>query len=152
MPIPQSIPQPVIDLYDAFTHGAIGRRRFLRKLAEIAGGAAAASALLPLLANDYARAAIVDEDDGRLDISTAKFDVGGIVDIIEPERIAADGAPNAGVVPTTHLPFVTAYHARLKKRRAAPAIIVIHENRGLNPHIKDIARRIALEGFDAKHA
>ncbi|MEK7265249.1 MAG: dienelactone hydrolase family protein [Pseudomonadota bacterium] len=147
--IPQPIPQPIIDLYDAFTHGAIGRRAFLRRLADIAGGAAAASALLPLLANDYARAAIVDEEDDRLHISMAKFDTGDIVDIIEPERIEADGAPNAGVIPTTHLPFITAYHARLKKNSVAPAVIVISENRGLNPHIKDIARRIALEGFHA---
>ena len=143
------IPQPIIDLYDAFTHGALDRRAFMERLSRVAGGAAAASALLPLLANDYARAAIVEEDDDRLDISISKFNTGGIVDLIEPERIMADGAPNAGVVPTTHLPFVTAYHARLKKHSIAPAVIVIHENRGLNPHIKDIARRVALEGFHA---
>jgi len=141
--------KPSIALYDAFTHGAIGRREFLEHLARIAGGAAAASALLPVLANDYARAAIIAEDDERLFTSIAKFDTGGVVDIIEPERIEADGAPNAGVIPTTHLPFVTAYHARPKDMSIAPAIIVIHENRGLNPHIKDIARRIALEGFHA---
>lgn len=145
----QKIPQPIIDLYDAFTHGAIDRRSFLDRLARLAGGAAAATALLPILANDYARAAITAEDDDRLDISTAKFDTGAIVDIIEPERIVAEGAPNAGVVPTKHLPFVTAYHARPKDASIAPAIIVIHENRGLNPHIRDVARRIALEGFHA---
>lgn len=143
------IPQPIIDLYDAFTHGAIDRRAFLDRLARLAGGTAAATALLPVLANDYARAAIVDEDDDRLSISTAKFDTGSIIDLIEPEEIMTDGAPNAGVVPTRHLPFVTAYHARLKKNSIAPAIIVIHENRGLNPHIKDLARRVALEGFHA---
>ncbi len=142
------IPQPIIDLYDAYTHGAIGRRAFLRKLGEIAGGAAAASALLPLLANDYAKAAITEENDKRLVVTTARFDVKAI-DMIEPEEIVAGGAPNAGIVPTKHLPFVTAYHARPKDRSIAPAVIVIHENRGLNPHIKDIARRIALEGFHA---
>ncbi len=143
------IPQPIIDLYDAFTHGALDRRAFLDRLARLAGGTAAASALLPVLANDYARASVTDEDDDRLEISTAKFDTGGIVDLIEPDEIMVDGAPNAGVIPTRHLPFVTAYHARLKKLSIAPALIVIHENRGLNPHIKDIARRIALEGFHA---
>jgi len=143
------IPKRAIALYDAFTHGAIDRREFIERLARVAGGAAAASALLPFLANDYARAAIVDEDDDRLEISTAKFDTGGVVDIIEPERLETDGAPNAGVIPTTHLPFVTAYHARPKNLSIAPAVIVIHENRGLNPHIRDIARRIALEGFHA---
>lgn len=146
---PPKISQPIINLYDAFTHGVIDRRAFLDRLARLAGGTAAASALIPLLANDYALAAITEEDDKRLKISTAKFSTGGIVDIIEPERVTADGAPNAGVIPTKHLPFVTAYHARPKDLSIAPAIIVIHENRGLNSHIKDVARRIALEGFHA---
>lgn len=145
----QRLDQPVIDLYDAYTHGALDRRSFLDRLARLAGGTAAAVALLPVLANDYARAAVTREDDERLRISTVKFDTGGIVDLIEPERLSVDGAPNAGVIPTTHLPFVTAYHARPRDESIAPAVIVIHENRGLNPHIKDVARRIALEGFHA---
>ncbi len=148
--MPEKISQPMIDLYDAFTHGAIDRRSFLERLGRLAGGSAAASALLPLLANDYARAAVIDEKDARLRIATAKFATGDVIDMIEPERLTADSAPNAGVIPTRHLPFVTAYHARLRKNEgAAPAIMVIHENRGLNAHIKDIARRIAVEGFDA---
>jgi len=141
------ITQDIIDLYDAFTHGVIGRREFLARLARAAGGAAAATALIPLLANDYAKAALTSEDDARLEIFTAKFDTGAIVDMIAPDEVA--GAPNAGVVPTTHLPFVTAYGARPKKQSILPAVVVIHENRGLNPHIKDVARRIALEGFHA---
>jgi carboxymethylenebutenolidase len=140
------IPQDAIDLYDAFTHGAIDRRNFMRRLSRIAGGAAAATAMLPFLANDYARAALTAEDDDRLVISTARFDV-ETVDLVEPEEVP--GAPNAGVVPTKHLPFVTAYHARPKKKSIAAAVVVIHENRGLNPHIEDVARRIALEGFHA---
>lgn len=148
--MPPTITRPIIDLYDAFTHGAISRRDFLDRLARVAGGTAAAAALLPILANDYARAApLIAEDDARLDIFTARFDTGGIVDLIEPEESLAEGAPNAGVIPTKHLPFVTAYGARLKKGGPAPAVIVIHENRGLNPHIRDVARRIALEGFHA---
>ncbi len=139
----KKIPQPIIDLYDAFTHGAIDRRSFLDRLAKLAGGGAAATALLPLLANDYARAAIIAEDDERLSTATVKFDTGAILDIIEPETA------NGAAAPTKHLPFVTAYHARPKDRSISPAIIVIHENRGLNPHIKDVARRIALEGFHA---
>ncbi|MFN0022657.1 MAG: dienelactone hydrolase family protein [Parvularculaceae bacterium] len=144
------ITRPMIELYDAFTHGALSRRDFMDRLARIAGGAAAATALLPVLANDYAHAApLVAEDDDRLETFTKKFDTGGIVDLIEPEEILAEGAPNAGVVPTRHLPFVTAYGVRPKNLSIAPAVIVIHENRGLNPHIRDIARRIALEGFHA---
>ena len=80
-----------------------------------------AAALLPLLQNDYARAATVAPDDARLAIDTVSYDAAGT-------RIG-------GTL------------ARLKAKGKRPAVIVIHENRGLNPHIQDIARRIALEGF-----
>jgi carboxymethylenebutenolidase len=113
--------QRIIDLYDSFTHGGIDRRDFLDRLAKIAGSSAAALALLPLLQNDYARAAMVAPDDARLAIDTASYDAAGT-------RIGG-------------------YLARLKAKGKRPAVIVIHENRGLNPHIQDIARRIALEGF-----
>jgi carboxymethylenebutenolidase len=113
--------QRIVDLYDSFTHGLLDRRAFLDRLAEIAGSSAAALALLPLLQNDYARAAIVADDDTRLITETISYD--------------AAGTP------------ISCYLARLKSKSKRPAIIVIHENRGLNPHIKDIARRIALEGF-----
>jgi carboxymethylenebutenolidase len=113
--------QRFIDLYDSFTHGGIDRRAFLDRLAEIAGSSAAALALLPLLQNDYARAAVVAADDSRLAIETITYD--------------ANGTP------------INAYLARLKSKGRRPAVLVIHENRGLNPHIQDIARRLALEGF-----
>ena len=113
--------QRIIDLYDRFTHGVIERREFIDRLAKIAGSSAAALALLPLLQNDYARAAIVAPDDARLAIDKVSYD--------------AAGTPVSG------------YLARLKSKGKRPAVIVIHENRGLNPHIQDIARRIALEGF-----
>ncbi len=114
--------QRIIDLYDSFTHGGINRRAFLDRLAEIAGSSAAALALLPLLQNDYARAAIVAPDDARLVIETVSYDAAGY-------------ARSAATL------------ARLKAKGKRPAVIVIHENRGLNPHIQDVARRIALEGF-----
>jgi len=113
--------QRVIDLYDSFTHGGISRREFLDRLAEIAGSGAAALALLPLLQNDYAKAAAVAPDDARLVIDTVSYD--------------AAGTPIRGSL------------ARLKSKGKRPAVIVVHENRGLNPHIQDIARRIALDGF-----
>ncbi len=113
--------QRFIDLYDHFTHGGIDRRTFLERLTDIAGSSAAALALLPLLQNDYARAAVVPPDDARLTIDTAAYDAGGTQ--------------------------ISGYLARLKGKAKRPAIIVIHENRGLNPHIQDIARRLALEGF-----
>ena len=113
--------QRIIDLYDRFTHGGISRRDFLDRLGDIAGSSAAALALLPLLQNDYARAAIVAPDDARLAIETITYDAG------------------------RHQ--ISGYLARLTSKGKRPAVIVIHENRGLNPHIKDIARRIALDGF-----
>lgn len=113
--------QRIIDLYDSFTHGVINRRDFMDRLTTIAGSSAAALALLPMLQNDYARAAIVPADDARLAIDTVSYDAGGVK--------------------------ISGYLARLKAKGKRPAVIVIHENRGLNPHIKDVTRRIALEGF-----
>lgn len=113
--------QRIIDLYDRFTHGDLSRRRFLDRLAEIAGSSAAALTLLPLLQNDYARADTVAPDDARLTVSELHYE-----------------APGA---------LIGGYLVRLKGNANRPAVIVIHENRGLNPHIRDVARRLALEGF-----
>ena len=138
-------PSPeLIRLYDAYTRGAIDRRDFMGRLAELAGGAAAAAAALAVLANNYAQAAAVAEDDARLETRTVRFDTGAVVDLPPPEEIAP-GQTRA----FTHVPFVTAYCAHLKEGMVRPAVIVVHENRGLNPHIRDIARRIALEGYVA---
>jgi carboxymethylenebutenolidase len=111
-----------IELYDEFTHGATPRREFLARLARIAGGAAAAAAILPLLENRYAIAATVAPDDPAL--------VSG--------RESFEGPAGA----------VSCYVARPKAEPARrPAVVVIHENRGLNPHIEDVARRVARAGF-----
>lgn len=134
----RKISQSIIDLYDAYTHGAMARRDFMKRLAKAAGGAAAAQAIMPLLANDYARASIIAEDDPRLAVSSESFETGDIVDLADPSSFTGE---------ISHA--VEAYVARPKDMEAAPAIIVIHENRGLNPHIKDVARRVALEGFTA---
>lgn len=115
--------QSIIDLYDRYTHGELNRRTFLERLAGIAGSTAAALALLPLLQNDYARAALVAPDDPRLVINTIQY----------------ESSPT----------LTSAYMARPKGKDTCPAVIVVHENRGLNPHIKDIARRLAVEGFAA---
>lgn len=113
--------QRVVDLYDSFTHGIIDRRTFLDRLTEIAGSAAAALALLPLLQNDYARAETVPANDSRLITETASYDAGGT--------------------------RMSGYLVRLKGGAKRPAVVVVHENRGRNPHIEDIARRLALDGF-----
>jgi carboxymethylenebutenolidase len=114
--------QRIIDLYDEFTHGTMGRRRFFDRLAALAGGTAAASAALALLQNNDAAAQIVAETD---------------------PRIAAE---------TVAIPGVDKLSGYLVKPKAAgrhPAVVVIHENRGLNAHIKDVTRRFGAEGFVA---
>jgi carboxymethylenebutenolidase len=116
-----AVDQKIIDLYDHFTHGGMNRRDFMDRLAKLAGSSAAAVALLPLLQNDYAQAAIVAADDARLVTERASFD-------------SSKGK-------------ISGYLARGKDKGRRPAVLVIHENRGLNPHIEDVARRFALEGF-----
>jgi carboxymethylenebutenolidase len=99
----------------------ITRRNFLDSLACLVGGSAAALALLPVLEGDDSQAPIIAEDDKNLAISRVEYD--------------ASGTKIAG------------YLARVKGGRKRPGVIVIHENRGLNAHIQDVARRVALEGF-----
>jgi carboxymethylenebutenolidase len=116
--------QEIIDLYDDYTHERIGRRVFMDRLAVLAGGTAAASAVLPMLKNNYAKAAIVAPDDNRITAEEVTFP-------------GADGD-------------VTGYLVRPADASGPlPGVVVIHENRGLNPHIEDVARRVALEGFVA---
>jgi carboxymethylenebutenolidase len=116
-----NLKQEWIELYDNFTHGTTSRRVFMERLAKAAGGAAAAAALVPVLQNNYAEAAVVPENDPRLVTETATYEVSGVT--------------------------MSGYLARPKGNGKYPAVIVIHENRGLNPHIEDVARRMALEGF-----
>lgn len=112
----------VIRLYDRFTHGAMDRRAFFERLTGLAGSVAAATALLPLLQNDYARAETVRPDDPRL---------------VAEEKVAIPGS-DAGLA---------GYLVGPKDRARRPALVMIHENRGLNPHIRDMTRRGALAGY-----
>jgi carboxymethylenebutenolidase len=112
----------IIRLYDEYTHKPLERRVFLERLAVLAGGAAAAMTMLPLLENNYAQAAIVDPADPRVVTSTTTFK--GVTGDIR----AYLAVPKAG-----------------PPKRAG--VIVIHENRGLTPYTQDLARRLAVEGF-----
>jgi len=110
------------NLYEKYARGAINRREFLEKLAALAGGtAAAAVVLLPALESEGAAAQVVPKDDPRLETEYIKY--------------PAEGGE------------MRAYQARPKGAGKLPGVIVIHENRGLNPHTEDIARRVALEGY-----
>jgi carboxymethylenebutenolidase len=114
----------MINAYDEYTHLTLDRRSFMDKLTKLAGSATAAAAIAPLLAANKAAAEVVAENDDRL---TAQ-------DITYP----GSGGDMKGYL-------VQPKNASGK----LGAVIVIHENRGLNPHIRDVARRMALEGFVA---
>jgi len=113
--------QRILDLYEEYKHHSVDRREFLRRLSVLAGGAAAAATLLPLLERSHAMAEIVPKDDPRL----------------SAERIKYSGATGE----------VVAYFARPKGGEKLPGVVVISEIYGLAPHIEDVTRRIALEGF-----
>ncbi len=113
--------QKFINLFDRYTHGGMSRRDFLDKLTLMAGSTAAAAAVLPILENNYAHAEMVPAN--------------------SPDLLIKDGEIAPGI--TGHLAIPKAATGKL------PAVLVIHENRGLNPHIKDVTRRMALEGFVA---
>ncbi|RDI59887.1 dienelactone hydrolase family protein [Microvirga subterranea] len=115
--------QRIIDLYDTYTHGGMNRRSFLDRLAALVGSAAGATALLPILQNNYAHAQTVPENDQRITAETVEIP-------------GAQGLKGYLVKPAN-------------ASGKLPTVIVIHENRGLNPHIKDVTRRMATEGFVA---
>jgi len=113
--------QRVIDLYNLYIHGNMPRRDFLQRLTGIAGSAAAAMSLLPLIECNYAAAAQVAPDNADLETSY-------------------------GTYTGTRGP-VRAYVAKPKSANRLPGVVIIHENRGLNAHIEDVARRAALAGY-----
>jgi carboxymethylenebutenolidase len=113
--------QKIIDLYDEYTHELFDRREFLRRSSALAGGTAAAYTLLSLLGEKIAQAEIVPKDEPRL-----------LAEYIKYPGTTGD---------------IRAYLARPKGKEKHPGVLVIHENRGLVPHIEDVARRVALEGF-----
>jgi carboxymethylenebutenolidase len=113
--------QKIIDLYEKYTRESLDRREFLRRLAIVAGSTAAANALLVLLENNDAKAQVVPKDDPR----------------IQAEHIMYPGATGE----------VRAYFARTKGNEKLSGVVIIHQNTGLVPHIEDVTRRVALEGF-----
>jgi len=117
--------QELLDLYDSYAHGLIERREFLSKAGKYAVGGITAAGLLNALSPDYALAAQVDENDPRIK--------GKMIEYPSP-----DG------------------HGAIRGLLVRPAgggprgsVVVIHENRGLNPYIADVARRVAVAGFTA---
>ena len=113
--------QKIINLFDEYTHKPLNRQEFINRLVKITGSMAAAMAVLPMLEVNYAHAAVVPEQDDDI--------------ITEDVTYEGDGITMKG------------YLARPKKDGKYGSVVVIHENRGLNPHIKDVARRVAKAGF-----
>ena len=118
--------QDLLILFDAYVHGDIDRRGFLDRAAKFAVGGMTAAMLLDALNPRFAEAQVVPKDDKRLKTEYLEFD-------------SPQGSGKA-----------RGYLARPANATGKlPAVLVVHENRGLNPHIEDIARRLALENFMA---
>jgi carboxymethylenebutenolidase len=111
--------QRIINLYDEYTHKPLPRSEFIRRLAILAGGMTAAMSLLPMIEVNASKGTVTAGDD------------------LFTERVNFKGVPGD----------MQAYVARPMEDKKYPAVIVIHENRGLNAHIEDVARRAAKEGF-----
>lgn len=118
--------QELLILFDAYVHGGIDRRAFLERAAKFAVGGVTAAMLLEQLSPNFAAAQVVRTDDTR----------------IAPEYVEYD-SPNGSGKMRGYLVRPAAATGK------SPGILVIHENRGLNPHIEDIARRLALDNFVA---
>ena len=112
--------QAAIELYDRYTHEGLDRRVFMARMVVLAGSVAAAEALIGSIAASPAAAAIVPADDGRLTTRTQDL-VGGY----------------------------KAYVAEPRTRSLKATVLVIHENRGLNDYVRDVARRLGVAGFRA---
>lgn len=111
--------QKIINLYDEYTHVPLSRNEFIRRLVLITGSITAAMSVLPLIEVKAGSKQITSDED------------------LFTERITYPGVPGN----------MQAYVARPKEDKQYPAVLVIHENRGLNAHIEDVARRAAKEGF-----
>ena len=117
--------QELLDLYDSYAHGMIERREFLNKASKFAVGGITAAALLETLSPNYALAKQVEENDSR----------------IEGESIAYPSPDGHGTI--------RGYLVRPAGGGPRGGVVVVHENRGLNPYIEDVARRVAIAGFTA---
>ena len=118
-------PPEVLRIFDGYVHGSISRREFLDKAARYAAGGVTAAALLEALSPNFAWAQQVKPDDAR----------------IQAERVSYPSPKGSGTM--------KGYLARPAKGGKQPGVVVIHENRGLNPYIEDVARRLAAAGYVA---
>ena len=120
----EDISQEVFDLYDDYAHNRIDRRLFLERISAYAVGGITVTSLLSFIMPDYQHKIIISQDDPRLNTSTIEY----------------PSPKGAGTIKG---------QLSLPKDASGPlpGVVVVHENRGLNPHIADVGRRAALEGF-----
>ena len=115
--------QKIINLFDEYTHKPLTRQEFMGRLVKLTGGIAAALAVLTSLEVNYAEAATIQENDEFLVAEDITYDSDGV--------------------------SIKGYLARPKVSVKRGTVLVIHENRGLNPHVKDVTRRLAKAGYIA---
>lgn len=120
----EEVGQEVFDLYDDYAHNRINRRDFIQKLSAYAVGGLTVASLLSFLMPDYVGAVQIKNDDPRLDSKYIEYP-----------------SPNGGGTIKGLLSMPAGNQEKLG------GIVVVHENRGLNPHIEDVGRRAALAGF-----
>src|SRR6516162_7918477 len=118
-------PQGLLDLFDGYVHGGMSRRDFLDRAQKFAVGGVTAAALFQMLKPNYAWAIQIPADDKRIKAET--------VTVPSPQ---GNGS-------------IKGYLARPANAAKLPSVLVIHENRGLNPYIEDVARRLAVANFIA---
>jgi carboxymethylenebutenolidase len=122
----QKLPQPLIDLYNVYIHGGMSRRDFMEGIEKFAVGGLTVAAIADALMPNYVLGEVVPKNDSRLKTE--------YITVPSPQG-------NGNIKGYFARPASAAANAKL------PGILVVHENRGLNPHIEDIARRFALENF-----
>ena len=122
----QDFDQELLILFDAYVHGTLDRRGFLDRAQKFAAGGMTAAMLLTALSPDFARAQVVPKDDSRIKTEVIEY-----------------ASPNGSGSVKGYLAKPASMTGKL------PMVLVVHENRGLNPHIEDITRRLALDNFVA---
>lgn len=131
-PTKPKLPREAIELYNLFIHGEISRRKFMDGIQRFAVGGLTAAAIVDMLMPNYAQGQRVSRTDERIKATY--------------ETVPS---PNGNGSIKGYLVRPVSADTRSEKPSKLPGIIVVHENRGLNPHIEDIARRLALENFMA---
>jgi carboxymethylenebutenolidase len=141
--------QELLILFDAYVHGAIDRRGFLDKAKKFAVGGVTSAMLLDALNPKFAEAQQVAKDDKRISGEYVEFSSPNGYGRMRGYMVRQSSGGGAAVDAEAAKSRSRSAQMAAVRRQRVPVVLVVHENRGLNPHIEDIARRLALEGFVA---